>query len=257
MTDLPDLIVRWQRGWSVARGLPAADPVPGGLRVRCQQPGRDVEYVALDPSSLPALADAVLREDEITWLTVPTTTPEATAAVLRDSGLVLLKRAEQLMAVKLREQPQSALAGPYRLEGHVSGQVATVTVWFSPPPVDPPASPETSPVTAVDSPGKVSYPGPNLTPPSRGWGGVEAAHGTMGLSGRDAVADRILTAPGHRRRGLARVVMGALAEAAAAAGAEHGLLIASEEGRHLYAALGWRAVADVLIAAPPGTDYPA
>lgn len=218
MTDLPDLVVRWQRGWSVARGLAAAVPVPGGLRVRCQQPGRDVEYVALDPSALPVLAEAVLGEDEITWLTVPTTTPEATAAVLRDSGLVLLKRAEQLMAVKLREQSQSALAGPYRLQVHVSGQVVTAVVSHR--------------------------------------SGAEGAHGTMGLNGRDAVADRILTAPGHRRRGLARVVMGALAEAAVAAGAGDGILIASEEGRPLYTALGWRPVADVLIAAAPGTEYP-
>ena len=41
------------------------------------------------------------------------------------------------------------------------------------------------------------------------------------------------------------------------AGATHGILIASEEGRHLYAKLGWRPTADVLIATTPGNTYPA
>ncbi|MEU4681477.1 hypothetical protein [Micromonospora sp. NPDC023737] len=48
MSNLRNLVVRWQRGWGVARALPVADDVDGALRVRCMQPGRDVEYVALD-----------------------------------------------------------------------------------------------------------------------------------------------------------------------------------------------------------------
>ena len=48
--------------------------------------------------------------------------------------------------------------------------------------------------------------------------------------GTDAVMDRILTWPDHRRRGLARAVMGALASAALERGAHRGILVASEEG---------------------------
>jgi hypothetical protein len=44
------------------------------------------------------------------------------------------------------------------------------------------------------------------------------------------------------------MVMSALARAAVAEGAHTGLLIASEDGRHLYARLGWLHRMDVLIA---------
>lgn len=113
MSDLRDLIVRWQRGWGVARGLPAAADVGGALRSRCRQPGREVEYVALDA-----------------------------------------------------DEDMASLAG------------------------------------------------------------------------------------------LAGAIMGALAESAVAAGAETGVLVASGDGRRLYATLGWQPVAEVVIATPPGTTYP-
>ncbi|WP_433384047.1 GNAT family N-acetyltransferase [Actinoplanes sp. CA-142083] len=213
-----ELIARWQRGWSVARGLPAAEDVGGGLRVRCLQPGRDVEYVAFDARNIDGLADRVHREQEITWLTVPTTDPEATAALLQAKGLILLKRAEQLMTIDLRQHPESKLTGPYSLETSVDRGAITATV--------------------------------------RHESGEMAAKGTMGLSGEDAVADRIETAAAHRRRGLASVVMGELARAAAGHGARHGILIASEDGQRLYTALGWHTEAVVLIATTPGNDHP-
>ncbi len=209
--------MRWQRGWTVARGLPAADDLGDGLRVRGLQPGRDVEYVAFDGDDLGSvrrLAERVHAEREITWLTVPTSAPERAAAALAEAGLVLLKRAEQLMVIELRDHPESKPAEPYRLE--VEGGAAI-----------------TATVRGDGRPGEV------------------AARGTIGLTGADAIADRIETMPAHRRRGLGGVVMGALAGAALEAGAEHGLLIASEEGQHLYRRLGWRPVADVLIATTP------
>lgn len=208
-----DLIVRWQRGWSVARGLPEAEDVGGGLRARCLQPGRDVEYVAYDDAELDKLAQRVRAEREITWLTVPTIEVDAAAATLQRNGLELVRRAEQLMTIELRDHPERGLAGPYGLEVALDRDVVTATV--------------------------------------RHESGEAAATGTMGLTGRDAVADRIETFPGHRRRGLAGVVMGALARTAVRAGAEHGILIASEDGQRLYARLGWQRAADVLIATNP------
>lgn len=222
-----DLILRWQRGWGVARALPAAVDIGGGLRVRCMQSGRDVEYIALDAcadqTTVSKLAERVSQEDAVTWLTVPTTDPVRAAAALEASGMVLLKRSEMLMTVDLREHPESTLAAPYRLQAHVDagrdGAVVVATV--------------------------------------RHESGELGARGTMGLTGTDAVADRIETMPAHRRRGLASAVMSALARSAIAEGAERGILIASEEGQRLYAALGWRPVAEVLIATTPGNAYPA
>ncbi|MFI5897688.1 GNAT family N-acetyltransferase [Actinoplanes sp. NPDC051513] len=213
-----DLIVRWQRGWGVARGLPAADDLGNGLRVRSLQPGRDVEYIAYHAGDLDRLAGQVRAERDVTWLTVPTTEPARTAGALEAAGLILLKRAEQLMTIELPDHPDGALTGPYGLEVGADRGVVTATV--------------------------------------RHESGQVAAKGTMGLSEEDAVADRIETMPAHRRRGLARVVMGALARTAAGQGAEHGILIASQDGQRLYATLGWRTVAEVLIATTPGNSYP-
>ncbi|MDG6108067.1 GNAT family N-acetyltransferase [Dactylosporangium aurantiacum] len=219
-----ELIVRWQRGWAVARALPTATDVGPGLRVRCLQPGRAVEYVALDrdPASLRDLAALVAREAEPTWLTVPTTDPAATATELEAAGLVLLKRAELLMTTDLRTHPAPPPAAGYRLATAVA----------------PDTDPGTVTVTVLAASGEVG------------------ARGTMGLTGTDAVADRIETRPAHRRRGLASTLMGALATAAVAAGGTDGILIASEEGQPLYAKLGWRPAADVLIATTPGNTYP-
>ncbi|MDG4827522.1 GNAT family N-acetyltransferase [Asanoa sp. WMMD1127] len=217
MPDLRDLVIRWLRGWRVARALPAAEEVDGGLRVRCMQPGRDVEYVALDPALLPRLADLVVGEDAVTWLTVATTDPAAVVAAVEAAGLVVLKSSEQLMTADLDGRPPSVPA-PYRLAVDVDDRVVTATV--------------------------------------RDESGQVAARGTMGLAGRDAIADRIETAPAHRRKGLASVVMGALAASAVEQGADRGVLIASEEGQWLYASLGWQPVAQVVIATTPGNTYP-
>jgi GNAT superfamily N-acetyltransferase len=86
--------------------------------------------------------------------------------------------------------------------------------------------------------------------------GERAATGTMGLSGHDAIADRILTSPAHRRHGLGGAVMSALSRAALDQGASRGILLASEDGQRLYKALGWQPVSGVLIATTPGNTYP-
>lgn len=221
--DLSDLASRWQRGWAAARTLPPALDLGDALRTHCLQPGRDVEYVALhaddDPASLRRLAGQVLAEEPVTWLTVPTAAPDRAAATLLDAGLVLLRRSECLMATDLREHPHHTPAHGYAIQRHARDGAITVSLHHE--------------------------------------AGDLAASGTMGLSLPDATADRITTVPAHRRHGLASAVMSALAETALDAGARNGLLIASEAGQALYVSLGWHPIADVLIAAPPGTSYPA
>lgn len=69
--------------------------------------------------------------------------------------------------------------------------------------------------------------------------GTTAASGQMGVAGPAAVADRILTDPAHRRRGLGSVLMTALGDAAAKRGAATGVLVATRDGLALYRALGW------------------
>lgn len=73
----------------------------------------------------------------------------------------------------------------------------------------------------------------------------------MGLAGRHAIFDQVVTSPAHRRLGLGRHAMAQLSQAAQARGAESGLLVATEDGRALYTSLGWR-VESLMTAASVG-----
>lgn len=211
------LIRRWLNGWTAARSLPEAEPVDSagdGLRSHCDQPGRAVEVFALradeDPDSLARLAAAVAAARQTTWLTVPTLRPSTVEAVVGAAGLELLRRSEWLMSTDLTRHPRHAPAAPYEREVRTEGPVTVVSL--------------------------------------HGSSGEQAARGCIAVVGTDAIADRIETDAAHRRRGLGSALMSALADAAVARGARTGLLIASEEGQHLYSSLGWQREADVLIA---------
>lgn len=69
--------------------------------------------------------------------------------------------------------------------------------------------------------------------------GEIAARGQIAVTGRTAVVDQVETAPEHRRRGLGRVVMTALADLAASRGARTGILVATPAGQALYRTIGW------------------
>lgn len=66
-----------------------------------------------------------------------------------------------------------------------------------------------------------------------------AASGYAAETDRAFVYDRIVTAPEHRRRGLGVAVMGALGRMKCDPRTPE-LLVATEDGRALYEALGWR-----------------
>lgn len=73
--------------------------------------------------------------------------------------------------------------------------------------------------------------------------GAVAARGQVAVVGRDAVFDKIETDAAFRRRGLGRTIVLALTSWAVSRGADTGMLLASEQGRELYRAAGWRDVA--------------
>ncbi|WP_327633596.1 GNAT family N-acetyltransferase [Kribbella sp. NBC_00482] len=80
-----------------------------------------------------------------------------------------------------------------------------------------------------------------------GYGEI-AATGRMAVLHTGAVADMIQTDPAHRRRGLARAVMTALAHAARCRSATTAYLAASPEGRGLYKSLGWTTLTPLVVA---------
>ena len=85
-------------------------------------------------------------------------------------------------------------------------------------------------------------------------GGNEAARGRAVRVGDRAIYDRIATADGHRRRGLASAVMLALEGAMRDRGAGDGVLVATAEGRILYETLGWRLCAPYTTAQIPAPE---
>jgi predicted GNAT family acetyltransferase len=74
-----------------------------------------------------------------------------------------------------------------------------------------------------------------------------AARGSVAVVGEYAVYDRIVTEEGYRRRGLGSYVMRALTAAVLEDDITTGLLMASADGRALYAFLGWQNLADVFV----------
>src|SRR5450830_1424754 len=182
----PDLLERWLRGWSGARGLPAPVWRGGGLMVEVGWPDQVRRHVFLDAG--PAL--------------------QACAGAVREAHVHVKAAVEP--AVLLR-----ALPSAWTLDARRSLMAA-------PRPLAP------QPLPA----------------------GYHAT-GRLHLQQGCAVFDRIETDPAHRRRGLARAVMGLLDRGAVEAGAQERLLVASEQGRALYLALGWQVLAPYATAISP------
>lgn len=85
--------------------------------------------------------------------------------------------------------------------------------------------------------------------------GELAASGCAAETDEVFVYDRIETAPAHRRKGLGVAVMIALGAAKRSAATPQ-LLVATDEGRSLYATLGWSVLAPLAAAVIPELEPP-
>jgi GNAT superfamily N-acetyltransferase len=90
--------------------------------------------------------------------------------------------------------------------------------------------------------------GPLLSVELRAADGELAASGHAVVTRAYATFDRIITAEAHRRRGLGRLIMQALTAQCLQRGARYGVLVATEQGRQLYQALGWALVSPMFAA---------
>ncbi|WP_433014969.1 GNAT family N-acetyltransferase [Kribbella sp. CA-294648] len=209
---MDELVRRWQHGWGLCRGLPAAEERDGVLDVKLGLPGRDHELFTLTDRTdlVSAHAAEVARATEPTWLTVTTHRRDATAAVLEGAGLRLFAEPSLLMSTDLEKHPLAAAPAEY-----------SVQVWSDGP---------LEYVRLIDAEGNVT------------------AQGMVAVAGGDAVMHDIHTDPAHRRRGLGSVVMAELSRRAVDRGAAAGLLMATTDGGHLYTKLGWSTEAPMLTA---------
>ncbi|MEV0800470.1 GNAT family N-acetyltransferase [Kribbella sp. NPDC050281] len=203
-----DVLRRWQRGWSVARQWTDYAEVDGVIVVRVGEPDRRVEYLATEQHATTAAQMAQSDANPAGSSWLKITTRSRPRVAAVLHPLELI-RTERLLTISLSDQPSSQAPAPYELD-----------------------------VSAM----------PGLIDVELRTDGKTAASGRMAVFGADAVADVIYTAPPHRRRGLARAVMSALADAALDQGAITGLLSASPEGLPLYQSLDWSPVADLVVA---------
>lgn len=215
--DREELVRRWQAGWSVSRGWTTVeDDNDGILIVRAGEESRPTEYVVLDADDKP---ERVERAAQLAladgggrgagWITLATDDKDARIEQLEDLGLEVQQDQDWLMTIQLSEQPALKLHERYTLHTELEDDLI---------------------ITRATQHGGV------------------VSSGRMAVVGPDAVADRIETDPAHRRRGLGSAVMASLVEAAATKGAKRGILIASIDGLRLYRSLGWKVVADIVIA---------
>ncbi|MFI5693128.1 GNAT family N-acetyltransferase [Kribbella sp. NPDC051586] len=206
-----EALTRWQRGWSASRGWTDYQQVDDVTVVRVGEPQRRVQYVATEQNAT-AAAHLALTDCH------PPGTSWLTIATddpdRLAAGLKPLEaiRTQWLMTISLAEQATYPVPAPYILEVSETPSVIDVRIC--------------------------------------GYGEV-AASGRMAVLHTGAVADMITTDPAHRRRGLARAVMTALAQAASTRTA---YLSASPDGRPLYESLGWTTLIPVLVARTAGTS---
>jgi ribosomal protein S18 acetylase RimI-like enzyme len=212
MAAMDDLVRRWEIGWGLCRGLTAPAEREAALEVVLGLPGRERELFALkdDATLVNSLAVEVASASKPAWLTVTTHQPDDVAEALKHAGLELFAERKLLMSISLQDHPDATAPPGYRVETTSDGPLEYVEI--------------------LDSADTV------------------AARGMMAVVGEDAVMHDIHTDPGHRRRGLGRVVMAELGTRARERRAITGLLMATIEGAYLYSRLGWTSEATMLTA---------
>lgn len=205
-----DPAAAWAKGWAVSRGTSAPVEIPEGFRIDVGRPEHRVRYV------IPRYDESVLRTlvDRLERLDEPGTWLKVCAEPAVVSGVLgdrwQVRPPEYLMTMELSPQVGAAPAS-YRVEVVGGDEVIDTSV------------------STAD--------------------GRRAARGRAALTGAAVVIDQVETEPEHRRRGLGRLVMRSLTDAAVQRGAATGVLVATEDGRALYSSLGWSLQSTVTAAA--------
>jgi GNAT superfamily N-acetyltransferase len=218
MADTPadDIFLAWIHGWATARSLGAPVPHGDGFHIAVGAPKQAGRYVFPRPSPTLARCGATIEEP---WVFLKTrATPDELRALLPARW-----RIEPLHWMMTCDDRPFAGRGalPPGYELRVDDDTARTACGH----VD---------VLAAD--------------------GELAASGHVVLGERMAIYDRIVTEPAHQRRGLGRAVMQSLQALAHAHGRHAGALVATDEGRALYATLGWQLQAPWAGAVIPGPE---
>ena len=214
-----DIFLAWIRGWAITREVAPPVAHADGFRIDVGQPRQAARYVFPSPSpTLRELGEAIAQP----WVYLKAcATPDELRALLPAHWRI--EDEHHMMACDTRPFPGDARVPDGYLLRIDDRDVATGR-------------------------GHVEVLAPD---------GSVAAAGYIALDRELAIYDRIVTDPGHQRRGLGRAVMHALQALARTHGRHAGVLVATDAGRHLYESLGWTMHAPWATAVIPGPDEPA
>ncbi|MDX3056093.1 GNAT family N-acetyltransferase [Streptomyces sp. NE06-03E] len=206
-TTTSEAVRAWVHGWALSRGAAEPDPAPWGFTVTTGPPRHAVSHVL-------TTADAA-------------TVREVTAGTTRPG--VRLKAFVRAEALAPWIAPGWSLSGE-------PGHLMSAPLHSARTPALPPLLPDGYRLRTWTRDG-VTHARVCAAD------GTQAARGQTAVTGATAVVDKVETHLAHRRRGLGRLIMRVLTDAAAEQGATVGLLASSAEGRALYEATGWRVTA--------------
>ncbi|MFE7462790.1 GNAT family N-acetyltransferase [Streptomyces sp. NPDC057499] len=198
---LANTVRTWVAGWAVSRRTPPPVEQPWGYYIEVADNPAEVGRHVL-PVTEESLVRGAAASVSVprTWMKMPAE-PEEIESWLTPGWVVAWEETGHLMAIDL------TVTEPRAIEGYAVA------------------------VEYVDGVVHVHV---------RDAAGGSAAQGQAAIIGEAAVVDRVVTDEAHRRRGLGGLVMRTLADQAVARGAYTGVLGATDPGRALYEALGWK-----------------
>ena len=212
----PTIVAAWVAGWALSRGTPAPIAFDGGLRVDVGLPLQRARYVL--PRFEPAPLHRLAVSLSLPWTFLKVCAqPDSVAAILPDDWTV---QAPVFMMTTSMTRQRGMIEPPGGYGAHVWQEGAMIVAEL------------------------------------RDEGGEIAARGRMALTATHGVFDQIVTDERHRRRGLGSIVMNILGQEAVARGIEAAVLVATEDGRALYTALGWALHSPVASCVMPGEPAP-
>jgi len=196
-----DYFLAWIRGWALTREVDPPVPHADGFHIAVGLPRQAARYVFASPSPAIAELGAAITQP---WIYIKAyATSEQLRALLPERWRI--EDLHYMMTCDERPFPGSGAAPGYTVEADDAIEATGC--------------------------GHVRVVAPD---------GTLAASGHIAMGERLAIYDRIVTELAHQRRGLCRAVMHALQALARAHGRREGVLVATDQGRALYEALGWR-----------------
>lgn len=194
-----DMVSKWIRAWALSRKLPAPLDFASGFKVNVGYEKQKTRYV------FPELNEDFIRLAkgiQEPWIFLKVCALAADVKKSVPEKWKIQPQGYMMCCFKRMHIPDRSLHADYRLERDIDDpDVSVVRIY-----------------TQEDEPASI---------------------GRLVIIDDLAVYDRISTDEKHRRKGLATVVMKELEQIALAKGISKNFLVATEEGRVLYEALGW------------------